>query len=228
MKRVTGTILATATALTAILLSAGVVAQSPTLPADVDPQSFSRLPFVQRDQLSGDDLAVFDRLSGKDQAGNRRPLSPGVVSLSLHSPGAAVPLDELHAYLTRSPVGPAMFQIAALVATREFDEPFNWNAHEGGALRAKVDQRTIDAIKFNRAVEGLPDKDALVIRFGRALFRDHTVSPELYAQVVATFGKQGLIDLTAIMGDYALVDLMMRAVDQHVPNATYPLPALAR
>jgi len=50
---------------------------------------------------------------------------------------------------------------SGFLAGRQID-----HAHEGGARRANVDQRTIDAIKYNRGVEGLPEKDALAIRFG--------------------------------------------------------------
>jgi hypothetical protein len=67
-----------------------------------------------------------------------------------------------------------------------------------------------------------------VIRFGRAIFHDRKVSPELYAKVVDVFGKQGMFELTAIMGDYAMAAIMLRAVDQHVPNATSELPQSKR
>ena len=83
-------------------------------------------------------------------------------------------------------------------------------------------------VRFNRGVDGLPDKDALVIRFGRALFREHAVSPELYKQVVDTFGRQGMYELVSVMGDYAMAALMLRAVDQQVPNATTSLPPIKR
>ena len=94
------------------------------------------------------------------------------------------------------------------------------------AKRANVDQKTIDAIKFNRPLDGLPEKDALVVRFGRAIFQDRKVSPELYAKVVEVFGQQGMFELTAVMGDYAMAAIMLRAVDQHVPNATSELPKI--
>ena len=97
-----------------------------------------------------------------------------------------------------------------------------------GAKRANVDQKTIDAIKFNRSLEGLPEKEALVVRFGRALFHDRKVPSDLYAKVVEVFGKQGMYEMTAIMGDYAMAAIMLRAVDQHVPNATESLPAIKR
>jgi 4-carboxymuconolactone decarboxylase len=197
--------------------------------SDIDPQSFSRLPLVKREQLSGDALRVYDAVIGKDANGKDRPTPPlGPAATSLYSPGVALPMDQLNKYLRNSVVGTAMYQICTLIAAREFDEPYEWNSHEAGAKRANVDQKTIDAIKFNRPLDGVPEKEALVVRFGRAIFQDHKVSPELYAKVVETFGQQGMFELTAIMGDYAMAAIMLRAVDQHVPNATSELPAIKR
>jgi 4-carboxymuconolactone decarboxylase len=204
-------------------------AQAQKLPADVDPQSFSRLPLVKREQLSGDALRTYDAVAGKDANGKERPTPPlGPQATSLYSGGVAVPINDLNMYLRNTVVGPQVFQICTLIAAREFDENYEWTAHEGGAKRVNVDIKTIDAIRFNRGVDGLPEKDALVIRFGRALFRDHAVSPELYKQVVDTFGKQGMYELVAVMGDYSMVAMMLRAVDQQVPNATSVLPPIKR
>jgi 4-carboxymuconolactone decarboxylase len=190
-------------------------------------QSVSRLPLIKREQLSGDALRVYDAVVGKDANGKDRPTPPmGPAATSLYSPGVALPMDQLNKYLRNPVVGTAMYQLCTLIAAREFDEPYEWNSHEAGAKRANVDQKTIDAIKFNRPLDGLPEKDALVVRFGRAIFQDHKVRPELYAKVVEVFGQQGMFELTAIMGDYAMAAIMLRAVDQHVPNITAELPAI--
>jgi 4-carboxymuconolactone decarboxylase len=213
----------------AATLAAISAAQTPKLPADVDPQSLSRLPLIRRSTLSGDVLRVYDAVVGKDAQGNPRPTPPlGPAATSLYSPGVALPMNDLNQYLRNTVVGPAVFQICTLIAAREFDENYEWASHEAGARRANVDQKTIDAIKFNRGLDGLPEKDALVIRFGRAIFHDRKVSSELYAQVVKTFGQQGMFELTAIMGDYAMAAIMLRAVDQHVPNSPPELPAVKR
>jgi len=204
-------------------------AQAQTLPADIDPQSFSRLPLIQREKLSGDALRVYDAVVGKDANGKDRPTPPlGPAATSLISPGVALPMNQLNQYLRNPVVGTAMYQLCTLIAAREFDEPYEWNSHEGGARRANVDQKSIDAIKFNRPLDGVPEKDALVIRFGRAIFQDRKVPSDLYAKVVETFGQQGMFELTAIMGDYAMAAIMLRAVDQHVPNVTSELPAIKR
>ena len=206
------------------MLAAGQTPPAQQLPADVDPKSFSRLPLIPRDQMSGEGLRVYDAVAGKD-----RPLPPlGPVATSLYSPGVAEPMNQLNQYLRNTVVGPAMFQICTLIAAREFDETYEWSSHEAGAKRVNVDSKTIDAIRFNRLVDGLPEKDALVIQFGRALFRDHKVSPELYAKVVEVFGKQGMFELTAVMGDYAMAAIMLRAVDQHVPTGASELPRIQR
>jgi len=206
----------------ASLLAAMVAAQS-----DIDPQSFSRLPLIKREQLSGDALRVYDAVIGKDANGKERPTPPlGPAATSLYSSGVALPMDQLNKYLRNPVVGTAMYQLCTLIAAREFDEPYEWNSHEAGARRANVDQKTIDAIKFNRGLDGVPEKEALVVRFGRAIFQDRRVPSELYAKVVETFGQQGMFELTAIMGDYAMAAIMLRAVDQHVPDPTNPLPVI--
>jgi 4-carboxymuconolactone decarboxylase len=210
-------------------LFAGLFAIVASAQSDIDPQSFSRLPLIQREKLSGNALRVYDAVVGKDADGKNRAAPPlGPAATSLYSPGVALPMNQLNQYLRNPVVGTAMYQICTLIAAREFDEPYEWNSHEAGAKRANVDQKTIDAIKFNRPSDGVPEKDALVIRFGRAIFQDRKVSPELYAKVVEAFGQQGMFELTAIMGDYAMAAIMLRAVDQHVPNATSELPAIKR
>ena len=209
-----------------VLLSC-VFAIAANAQSDIDPQSFSRLPLIQRDKLSGEALRVYDAVVGKDANGKDRPTPPlGPAATSLISPGVALPMNQLNQYLRNPVVGTAMYQLCTLIAAREFDEPYEWNSHEGGARRANVDQKSIDAIKFNRPLDGVPDKDALVIRFGRAIFQDRKVPSDLYAKVVETFGQQGMFELTAIMGDYAMAAIMLRAVDQRVPNVTSELPPI--
>jgi 4-carboxymuconolactone decarboxylase len=213
---------------TIVLLAAVAAAQkSSSLPRDIDSESYSRLPLAKRAQLTGEALRVYDLVAGKDQQGNPRATPPlGPAATSLMSPGVAIPMDELNKYIRNITPGTAMYHLCAIIAAREFDEPYEWNSHEQGALRAGVSQKGVDAVKYNRSLEGVPAKEALVIRFGRAIFQDRKVPSDLYADVVKEFGQQGMFELTAAMGDYAMAAIMLRAVDQHVPNATAELPAI--
>jgi len=186
--------------------------QSPKLPPDIDPQSNSRLPLIQRDRLSDEDKKIFDDVSNT---------APGRVSM--YSPPLAEPIRTLNSRLRATVLGSQMFEICALVAAREFDEDFEWTGHDAGAKRAGVSEQTIQAIQFNRDLKDIPAKDALMIRFGRALFREHKVSPELYAEVVKTFGQRGMVEAAWIMGDYAMAAVALRAVDQRNPDGSQPL-----
>ena len=186
--------------------------QSPKLPPDIDPQSNSRLSLIQRDQLSDEDKKIFDDVSNT---------APGRVSM--YSPPLAEPIRTLNSRLRATVLGSQMFEICALVAAREFDEDFEWTGHAAGAKRAGVSEQTIQAIQFNRDLKDIPAKDALMIRFGRALFREHKVSPELYAEVVKTFGQRGMVEAAWIMGDYAMAAVALRAVDQRNPDGSQPL-----
>jgi len=188
--------------------------QQPRLPADIDAQSNSRLPLVQRDQLKPEDQKIFDDVAGT---------APG--RITMYSPPIAESIKNLNTALRATVLGPQMFEICALLAAREFDEDFEWTGHEAGAKRSGVAEQTIQAIRLRRDVKGLPEKDALMIRFGRALLREHRVSSGLYAEVVKTFGQRGMVEASWIMGDYAMAAIALRAVDQHNPDGALPLSA---
>ena len=193
-------------------VSAAVVSGQSKLPPDINPTSYSRLPPLDRAGLDDDGKRVWDYVAGER---GMPPTGPGPVSM--YSPGSAKPIQELNQYLRKTVVGPRFFELSALVAAREFDQQYEWGGHEPAGKRAGLEQATIDAVKFNRDVAGLPDKDATVISLGRALFRQHKVAPALWAKTVELFGKQGAVEIAAIMGDYAMAAVMLTAVDQQLP-----------
>src|SRR5512132_453797 len=191
------------TVLMVALATASLDAQAPR-PNDIHPESLSRLPPLARGDLAADDQHVWDYLVGVN--GTMPKVGPPPVTI--YSPKSAEPIQALNQYLRKSVVGPRYFELSALLAAREFDQQYEWSGHEPAALRAGLDQAVIDAVKFNRDIAGLPDTDATVIRLGRALFRDHKVSAELWAKAVESFGRQGAVEIVATMGDYAMVGFM--------------------
>ena len=208
----------TFTLLMVVVVVAGLHAQAPR-PSDIHPESLSRLPPLVRGDLAADDQHVWDYLVGVN--GTMPKVGPPPVTI--YSPKSAEPIQALNQYLRKSVVGPRYFELSALLAAREFDQQYEWSGHEPAALRAGLEQSVIDVVKFNRDVTGLAEKDATVIRLARALFRDHKVSPDLWARMVEQFGRQGAIEVTTIMGDYAMVGFLLTAVDQQLPPDRKPL-----
>jgi hypothetical protein len=177
------------------------------LPRDIHPVTLSRLPPITAADL--------------DEAGQRLLAArtnftpgPGPTHITVYSPreiDLGIPSGE------KSPVGPRYFQLAVLIIAREIDQQYEWSFHELAGRRQGLEQAVIDVVKYNRDVAGLSDKDATLITFGRALFREHRVSSELWAKMVSDFGRQRTVQLMMIMGDYFRVGFMLNAVDQHLP-----------
>lgn len=189
---------------------------SPTvLPKDIDPQSLSRLPLLKRDDMDEDGKRIYDMLAG----GEGKTVAPtGPVAISLYSPKVAEAIQMLNQYLRfHGVLKPRDYEVAILVAAREFDQQYEWSGHEMGARNAKIPEPVIDAIKHSKPTTGLSDRDILLITFARDSLHQHRISSDLYAQAVATFGKQGTIELATIIGDYAMAAIMLNATDQHVP-----------
>ena len=206
-------------ALLALIGCAAIASGQSRLPGDIHPQSLSRVPPVQRADLDAEGQRIYDAL-----AGTGKVLAPtGPSAVTMHSPKAAEPIYALNQYLRKTVAGARYFELAALIAAREFDQQYEWSAHEPAAIRAGVEQSVVDAVKFNRGLNGVPEKDAALIRLGRAIFRDHRVSSEVWAQMEKLFGRQGAVELTIVMADYAMAGFILTAVDQQLPPDRKPL-----
>lgn len=211
---------------TAVWLAAAATAHAQSdgeraLPPDVDPESYSRLPALERSDLDAEGRQAWDLVVGDGP----RPLT-GPAAVSMYSPKVAESFHRLNQYLRNDGVIPQRYyEVAILHAAWEFEQAYEWSAHEGAAREAGVPDRVIDTIKYDREIENLSEKDAVIIRFGRALFRDHEVDSALYSQVVEHFGEQGMVELATIMGDYVMAGLVLTAADQHIPPdrpSTFP------
>jgi 4-carboxymuconolactone decarboxylase len=203
------------------LLVRDAVQRTAATAADIDPESWSRLPLIPKSALDADGERLFETINGTDTELPRL----GPPASSMYSLEAAEPYDVLNRRLRETNViGRDFFEISTLVPAREFNQQYEWTAHEVGARRAGVDQTVIDVIKYDRPVDGLPAKEATVIEFGRAMLRgDRQVSSELFARMVQLFGQRGTIEVTMVMGDYAMTAMLLNAVDQHLPPDREPL-----
>jgi 4-carboxymuconolactone decarboxylase len=178
-----------------------------TLPPDIHPVTLSRLPPVTAEDLDEEGRRLLAARTNFTPA-------PGPTHITIYSPrerDLGIPSGE------KSPVGPRDFQLAVLITAREIDQQYEWSAHEPAGLRQGLEQSVIDVVKYDKDVAGLSDKDATLISFGRALFREHQVSSEVWQKMVNHFGRQRTVQLMAIMGDYFRVGFMLNAVDQHLP-----------
>src|SRR5580704_8561887 len=131
-----------------------------TLPADVYPDTFNRLPLLKREQMDESGKQAYDRVAG----GAGKIASPtGPASYQLYMPGAAEPLRMLNEYLRRPDnlLGGALTELAILVAAREGDSQYLWTQHEPLALKAGLAQPVIDAVRNNKDLAGLGESSGV-------------------------------------------------------------------
>src|SRR5690606_38639620 len=117
-----------------------------TLPPDVDPESYSRLPALSRDELDDAGKRAYDMVVGDGP----RPLA-GPAAGSMYSPKVAEAFHILNQYVRNDGVlEPRYYEVAILQAAWEFEQAYEWSAHEAAARRFGVPDAVIDAIKLDR------------------------------------------------------------------------------
>ena len=197
-----------------------VFAQS-KLPADLDPESRARLPYLKKSDMDANGQKILETFASKDDT-LRGPLAFAAYNTAV---GQAL-LDLHNAAVPGGTLDPHTRELAILVACRETNYNLEWNAHEASGLKAGVDAKAIDVVRYNRTLTGLNEKDAAVIRFGRQMFHDKKVDSATFAKAVEFWGKRGAMDMVAVMSTYAVSGYFAIAVDERSPEGKPELPAV--
>jgi 4-carboxymuconolactone decarboxylase len=207
---------AAALAVCAVLSTAGGAAWAQSRPADLDPTSGARLPYLTRQDLGAEGQRLADIF-----ARNGQPTDPvrGPLAFAAYN----VPVANALLFLHDAAVGAGTLdahtrELAIMVACRETSYTLEWNAHEPAALKAGVDPRTLEVVRKGLALTDVPERDAAVIRFGRELIGARKMSSETFAKAVELLGERGAMDLVAVMSTYAVSGFYAIAVDEHPPG----------
>jgi 4-carboxymuconolactone decarboxylase len=117
-------------------------------------------------------------------------------------------------------------ELAMILTARELDCPFIWNAHAALARRAGVRDDIVDHLREQKELTGLDPDEAAVVNYGREFFRTHRISQATFDAALAQFGVQDLIELTNLMGYYALLAFNVNAFGVELPTeiTEAPLP----
>lgn len=193
------------------------------LPADLDPQSQARLPYLKKSDMDAKGQKIFDTLpgAGKDE------ILRGPLAFASYIPAVGQALHDLHdAAVPGGTLDPHTRELAILVACRETNYDLEWNAHEAIGLKAGLDAKLIDVVRYNRPLAGLNEKDDTVIRFGRQMLHDKKVDSATFAKAVELWGKRGTMDMVAVINTYAVSGYFAIAVDERSPEGDPELPAV--
>lgn len=186
----------------------------------------ARIPPVGRDSVPEDQRAAFDAFV--QQRGSVP--SQGPLAIMLHVPELLQRGEHLRAYLRGdgSSLPLKIRELAMIFTARELDCQFIWNAHAALARQAGVQDDIVDRLRQKQELTGLaPDEAAVVnLNYGQEFFRTHQVCQATFDTALAQFGARGLIELTNLMGYYALLAFNINAFGVGLPQeiTDAPLP----
>ena len=190
-------------------------------PKDIYPDSLNRLPLIKREDLDEQGKKFYDV-----SVGDSRSLAglQGPTGIRLYSPRLAEALRASNQYLRYdTELGRRLSELAILVTAREMDQQFEWTAHEPEALRVGLEQQIIDVVKYHKPLDGLGEKEAVIIQLGREVFGKRKVTSDTFARALKLFGKKTLVDLTTLMGQYSATSVLLTSFDQHLSESQKPM-----
>lgn len=118
----------------------------------------------------------------------------------------------------RSAVGIRLSELAILVTARQWDQQVEWAIHAPIAEKVGIPSNVILAISERRRPEGILVDEAVVHDFCVELHEHKAVSDRTYADALALFGEQGVVDLMGINGYYTFLAMVMNTARTAVPE----------
>jgi putative methionine-R-sulfoxide reductase with GAF domain/alkylhydroperoxidase family enzyme len=187
----------------------------PATTVEIDRQSGCRLPLPRRESLDAAGQETYDRLADPKGGSLRGLKGPG--GIQLHSPELSRRSRPVNHYLRQlSGLGGRVRELAILATARELDSAFEWAAHEPAARAEGIDRDVITLVRDRGDTSRLDPSDAVVIELARAIFAARRVSAALYADALRLFGRRKLVDLVALIGNYAATAALLVAFDMQL------------
>ena len=183
----------------------------------------ARLPPATRDSVREDLRQIFDEISaGPDALGTTGPMA-----MLKYSPEMARRAIPLYQYVRNGSILPLKVrELAMLTAARAADCPYMWNRHAALARKTGLSDELVDALRDRKPLPPTSVEESVVIALGTEFFQTHRISQKTFDAALAQFGPQGLVELTTLMGFYAMLAFNANAVDLGLPEKITepPLP----
>ena len=195
------------------------------------PQEQGRLSAHVPAKLAGERLALYERLrADREKAGMGAIAGPdGALQGPFNAYVAASPaigdaLDRLAQACRRANAcEPAVFELAILAVAAAHRSDYEFHAHEKLALSAGVNPDTVAAVKAQAPPDALPECSETQ-RAAYAYARDLLTPPSghvadaTYQNALQALGSEAaLVDLTATVGLYVSLAIMLRAFKVPLP-----------
>ena len=193
------------------------------LPADVYPETLSRLPPLKRETLNEAQQKAYDAVTAPRSGRLNLAGIKGPGGVILRMPKLAKPLGDVNRVL-RSELGldARLVELTILATAREMQSQFEWAMHEPVALEVGVPAATIDMIRHGKPLADVPEKEAALIHLAREAVGAKQVTPATYATALALFGEEELLHYSVLIASYAQGAILLCIVGQELHDHQSP------
>jgi len=162
----------------------------------------------KKEDLKAEDQKIYDAIA------QSRGVVGGPWKALLHSPEMAYRTMHLGSYVRfESTLDHKVIELAALVSARELDCKHEWAAHVNHGQKAGISMDTIRAVHQKKGAETFSSEDAQIVSFVREMIHQHRVSEPTFQAIHARFGDQGMVELSATIGYYAMLACTLNTFD---------------
>lgn len=177
-----------------------------------------RMPPIPADKMTDAQKKVADELI----AGPRGKLVGPFIPL-LRSPDLMSRVQKVGEYIRfQNSLGHKLTEFTILMTSRRWTQEFEWDSHYDLALKAGVEPEILAAVREGRRPTGMSADEEVVYDFCSELEQNQSVTDATYARAVNGLGEQGVIDLTATMGYYTALAMILNVARTPLPAGKTP------
>ena len=187
-----------------------------------------RLPLLKPEELKPEQKTLYDRLVSQavpwaESSGFKARQPDGTLlgpfNCVLFSPKIATALiDMIQASESKdSTLTNRVRQVVILTVGAVWSSDYERYAHSAVAKKAGLPEDAIQALCKGEPATTLTQEEQLAQRFTRQITDTHKVDDQLYAEAVAAFGAEGIVDLLVLAGCYDTVSALLNAFQVPVP-----------
>ncbi len=177
------------------------------------PTAPERLPAIPPEQWTEEQKKVAATIA----AGPRGQIRGPFLAL-LRSPGLAHTVQQVGEYLRfHSPLDRRIAEMATLMAARHWTQQYEWQSHHTHAMKAGLSPAIAAAIADGRRPTGMANDEETLYDMLTEALHNQSVCDVTYERAVKTFGEQGVIELIAVAGYYAMLAMVLNVARKALP-----------
>jgi 4-carboxymuconolactone decarboxylase len=177
-----------------------------------------RISLPKPEKMSEAQKRVYDEV-----VSGPRGIMVGPLRAVIHSPDLADRWQKLGEYVRYRTVIPEdLKEFAILITARRWNSDLEWSIHRPIAERAGLSKPVIAALRDGgKPALGRPE-EMEIYEFVRELQLTGQVSDSAYRPVLDRWGERGIVELTALVGYYTMVAMMLNAHLIPLPEGSAP------